>query len=579
MSAAFWPLASYHPVVQTALETIPVLICTARPDGAAESVNKCWRDYTGLALDEAKGHAWVSAVHPEDLEGFAEKWHTIIASGEPGDAEARLRRFNGDYRRFLVRAVPHRDGSGSITRWLVRWYATNKVEDIPQAGAQIRQVEDELRAILNNAPVLAWSTFPDGWTDFLNERWLSTFNISWEEALGFGWAKLIHPDDTANMLKQWQTSVLNGVPFATEARFRCFDGKYRWFLNRADPLRDKTGKVIKWYGTNFDIEELKQTETRLRRSEAYLTEAQRLSLTGSFGWIPSTGEIHWSEESFRIFQYDPSVKPTVKLALQRVHPDDHVFVREAIDEASAGETNFDLTHRLLMPDGSVKHVHIRSRAVRDADGNLEVVGAITDITATKKAEEALHENERRLHAAQAELSHIGRVATLGELTASITHEVNQPLGAIAANAAAAQRWLTRSTPDIEEARSAIERIAQEAHRAAALISRMRELYKKADPKKVRLDINDVINDAMLLMRREATSSQVSLELELASGLPAVLGDRVQLQQVIINLSMNGIQAMADIADRPRELLIRSKQDEADQALLPCRTSEVASIQK
>jgi PAS domain S-box-containing protein len=550
--------------VQTALDTIPVLICTARPDGAAESVNKCWRDYTGLTLNEAKDHGWVSAVHPEDLEGFAEKWRTIIASGESGNAEARLRRFDGGYRGFLVRAVPHRDGSGSITRWLVRWYATNTVEDISETGAQIRQVEDELRAILNNAPVLAWSTFPDGWTDFLNERWLSIFNISWEEALGFGWAKLIHPDDTANMLKQWQTSVLNGVPFATEARFRCFDGKYRWFLNRADPLRDKTGKVIKWYGTNFDIEELKQTETRLRRSEAYLTEAQRLSLTGSFGWIPSTGEIHWSEESFRIFQYDPSVKPTVKLALQRVHPDDHAFVREAIDEASRGETNFDLTHRLLMPDGSVKYVHVRSRAVRDADGNLEVVGAITDITAAKQAEEALRDNERRLLAAQAELSHINRVATLGELTASITHEVSQPLGAIAANAAAARRWFVR---DVEEARSAIERIEHEAFRAAAIISRMRELYKKADLKKTRLDINDVINDAMLLVRQEIISSHVSLELELASGLPTVLGDRVQLQQVIINLVVNGIQAMAHTVDTPRELVIRSKRDGIDEVVV------------
>jgi signal transduction histidine kinase len=366
------------------------------------------------------------------------------------------------------------------------------------------------------------------------------------------------------MLKQWQTSVLNGVPFATEARFRCFDGKYRWFLNRADPLRDKTGKVIKWYGTNFDIEELKQTETRLRRSEAYLTEAQRLSLTGSFGWIPSTGEIHWSEESFRIFQYDPSVKPTVKLALQRVHPDDHAFVREAIDEASRGETNFDLTHRLLMPDGSVKYVHVRSRAVRDADGNLEVVGAITDITAAKQAEEALRDNERRLLAAQAELSHINRVATLGELTASITHEVSQPLGAIAANAAAARRWFVR---DVEEARSAIERIEHEAFRAAAIISRMRELYKKADLKKTRLDINDVINDAMLLVRQEIISSHVSLELELASGLPTVLGDRVQLQQVIINLVVNGIQAMAHTVDTPRELVIRSKRDGIDEVVV------------
>jgi PAS domain S-box-containing protein len=550
--------------VQTALDTIPVLICTARPDGTAESVNKCWREYTGLALDEAKDHGWISAVHPEDLESFAEKWRTTIASGEPGDAEVRLRRFDGDYRGFLVRAVPHRDGSGSITRWIVRWYATNSVEDIPHAGAQNRQVEDELRAVLNNAPVLAWSTFPDGWTDFLNERWLSTFNISWEEALGFGWAKLIHPDDTANMLKQWQTSVLNGVPFATEARFRCFDGKYRWFLNRADPLRDKTGKVIKWYGTNVDIEDLKRTETRLRRSEAYLTEAQRLSLTGSFGWIPSTGEIQWSDESFRIFQIDPSIKPTIELALQRVHPDDRALVNQAIDEASHGGTDFDLVHRLLMPNGSVKYVHVRSRAIRDADGNLEVVGAITDITATKQAEEALRDNEQRLLAAQAELSHINRVATLGELTASITHEVSQPLGAIAANAAAALRWLVR---DIEEARSAIEGIEREAVRAAAVIGRMRELYKKADLKKTRLDINDVINEAMLLVRQEVIRSHVSLELELASGLPAVHGDRVQLQQVIINLVVNGVQAMANTTHTPRELLIRSKRDGTDQVIV------------
>jgi hypothetical protein len=291
------------------------------------------------------------------------------------------------------------------------------------------------------------------------------------------------------MLKQWQTSVLNGVPFATEARFRCFDGKYRWFLNRADPLRDKTGKVVKWYGTNVDIEDLKRTESRLRRSEAYLTEAQRLSLTGSFGWIPSTGEIQWSDESFRIFQLDPSIKPTIELALQRVHPDDRALVNQAIDEASRAEADFDLIYRLLMPNGSVKYVHVRSRALRDADGNLEVVGAITDITAAKKAEEALRDNERRLLAAQAELSHINRVATLGELTASITHEVSQPLGAIAANAAAARRWFVR---DLEEARSAIERIEHESFRAAAVITRMRELYKKADLKKTHLDINDVI---------------------------------------------------------------------------------------
>jgi PAS domain S-box-containing protein len=556
--------------VQTALDTIPVLICTARPDGTAESVNKCWREYTGLALDEAKDHGWLSAVHPQDLQGFAEKWRTMIASGETGDVELRLRRFDGDYRAFNVRAVPHRDRSGRVIRWLVRWYATNSVEDVPETEAQIRQVEDELRAILNNAPVLAWSTSPEGWADFLNERWLSTFNISWEEALGFGWARLIHPDDTANMLRQWQTSVLNGVPFATEARFRCFDGAYRWFLNRADPLRDETGKVVKWYGTNVDIEDLKRTEFRLRRSEAYLAEAQQLSLTGSFGWTPSTGEIQWSDESFRIFQIDPSIKPTIELALQRVHPDDCALVNQAIDGASHGEADFDLTHRLLMPNGSVKYVHVRSRAVKDADGNLEVVGAITDITAAKKAQEALRDSERRLLEAQTELSHINRVAILGELTASIAHEVSQPLGTIIANGEASLSLLTQTTPDIMEALSAIEDIIQSAYRANAVISRLRELYKRADPKKASVDINSVINEALLLIRREAIDSQVSLNLELASGLPAVLGDRVQLQQVIINLSMNGIEAMANTEGNSRELLIRSTREGPEEVVVAVR---------
>src|SRR6266576_7092011 len=288
---------------------------------------------------------------------------------------------------------------------------------------------------------------------------------------------------------------------------------------------------LKSLQANNELElKILERTAELRRSEAYLTQAQKLSRTGSFGWIPSTGEIHWSDESFRIFQVDPSLKPTVELAMLRVHPDDRASVSQAIDEASHGDT--DLIHRLLMPDGSVKNVRVRSRAVSDASGTLEVVGAITDITASKKAEDKLRENERRLHAAQSELSHMGRVVTLGELTASIAHEMRQPLGAIANNAAAAQMLLMR---DIEEARVAIEQIEHEAVRADAVITRMRELYKKTDPKKTRLYISDVISDAVLLVRLEAARSQVSLELELASGLPTILGDNVQLQQVNINL--------------------------------------------
>ena len=170
------------------------------------------------------------------------------------------------------------------------------------AATALRSVltEDELRAIIDNAPVFLWSDLPDGFCDFLNQRWLNYFNLSLQEAQGTGWATVLHPDDAAHLLESWQKSVSTGIPFETEARFRRPDGEYRWFLTRADPLRDKTGRIVKWYGTNIDIENLKRTEERLRQSEAYLAEAQRLSHTGT--WVLNTTTMHylyWSDESYR----------------------------------------------------------------------------------------------------------------------------------------------------------------------------------------------------------------------------------------------------------------------------------------
>jgi len=206
-----------------------------------------------------------------------------------------------------------------------------------------------------------------------------------------------------------------------------------------------------------------------------------------------------------------------------------------------------------MPDSSVKYVHVVSHAMRDGSGNLEVVGALTDVTAAARAEQA----ERALHQAREELAHLARVATLGELTASITHEVNQPLAGILTNAHAILRWLDRATPDIAETRLGVDRIIRDAKHAADVIRRTRDLFRNAEPEKVRLDINAVISDAISLVHHEAVSNRVSIRLELASGLPPVSGDRVQLQQVIINLAVNGIEAMAGIGNGPRNLLVRS----------------------
>jgi PAS domain S-box-containing protein len=305
----------------------------------------------------------------------------------------------------------------------------------------------------------------------------------------------------------------------------------------------------------------------LRRSEVYLTEAQRLTRTGSFGWSVSSGEIFWSEECFRIYGYDKGLSVTVDMVLQRTHPEDRALVRRTLDHASSDGKDLDYEHRLLMPDGSVKHVHVVAHAVTDQADRLEFIGALMDVTAARRADEELHR-------ARTELAHTTRVTTLGELTASIAHEVNQPIAAVVTNAAACLRWLDRETPDLGEARQALGWIIKEGNRAGDVLKRVHALANKADIQKSQLDINDAIDEIVLLFRHEVLSQGVALHLELASTLPPVLGDRVQLQQVIMNLLMNGIQAMSPVTGRRHELRIRSQEHGSDQILIAVEDSGI-----
>jgi two-component system, LuxR family, sensor kinase FixL len=303
-----------------------------------------------------------------------------------------------------------------------------------------------------------------------------------------------------------------------------------------------------------------KAEDAWRRSETYLTEAQRLSRTGSFSWKIATEEQTWSEEIFRIYEYDATMKPTLDLVRRRSHPDDATMLEQAFEQAVSGAQIIDITHRLLMPDGSVKHVKVLAHPAQDAADNVEYIGVLMDITAAKQAEEALQE-------LQASLDHVTRVTALGELTASIAHEVNQPLAAIVTYGDAGLRWLNREVPQLDEVRSAIERMIDCSKLSGEVIARLRALSRKTAPEMIRLDINDVINEVLSLIRREISNHQVSVRLDLAASLPPIFGDRVQLQQVILNLLVNGIQAMTLVGDRPRELLIRSQADSTGQILV------------
>src|SRR6266478_5040803 len=283
---------------------------------------------------------------------------------------------------------------------------------------------------------------------------------------------------------------------------------------------------------NDTARRLQDLYATLQQSEAYLAEAQRLSKTGSFGWSVSTGEIRWSEETFRIFQYDRTTKPTVELILKRVHPEDAVYVKQAIESASTNGKDFEHEYRLVMPNNSVKYVHVVAHVLSDKSGRI-VLGAVMDVTERMRAEEALHE-------AQANLARVSRVTTMGELTASLAHEIRQPIAAAVTNARTCLRWLGRDQPDVAEAREAASRIVNDVTRAVDIIGSISLLFKKGALQRELVAVNELIREMIVLLRSEANRYSISIRTDLAEDLPKVMADRVQLQQVFMNLMLNGI---------------------------------------
>ena len=305
----------------------------------------------------------------------------------------------------------------------------------------------------------------------------------------------------------------------------------------------------------------KKAEEALRRSEMYLAEAERLSHTGSFGWNASTGELYWSDGAYRVFGYEPGTKPTVQLVIDRTHPDDRMRHRQIIDRAAKEGSEYIAEHRLSMADGSVKYVQaVAHRLTREDPEGLVFVGAITDITERKRAE-----GEReRLRQLEADLAQINRVSMMGELTASLAHEIRQPIAAANIAATACMRWLRRDRPDMKEACAAASAVVAAVTRAAGIIDRVRSLYGRGAPQREVVDLNEILREMTVLLGDTAGRHSISIRTELDLGLPRTTADRVQLQQVLMNLMLNGIEAMRETGG---ELTIASTRVEDDQLLI------------
>ena len=365
----------------------------------------------------------------------------------------------------------------------------------------------------------------------------------------------VHPEDLTLYEKMLEQARNGADDFEWQYRLLMPDQSIKHMHAVAQATRDPNGQ-LEYIAAVQDVTRRKLIEEQMRRSEAFLAEGQRLSTTGSFVWRPDSDDIVFSDELKRIFEFEPGMPVTLERIVGRVHPDDMSLVAEKISQARAGGGDHDYELRLRMPDGAVKYLHTNARANRRPDGYLEFVGAMQDVTLRRLAEEALGK-------ARSELAHATRIMSLGVLTASIAHEVNQPLSGIITNASTCVRMLDGEPPNVDGARETAKRTIRDGRRAADVITRLRALFSKKGAGFDLVDLNEATREVIALSRSELELNRIITKIELDDELPPVMGDRVQLQQVILNLLRNGSDAMTSVDDRPRELLFRTEVAEAD----------------
>ena len=374
------------------IDTIPTIVWRKLPDGSADFLNREFREYTGLTLEHGLGWGWMNSFHPDDR--LIEEWRAALAAGKPFEKEARLRRADGQYRWFLIRAVPLLDEQRNVVRW---YGTTSDIDDLKRA-------EDRVRLIIDTLPMMVWTLRPNGVVDFVNQRWVDYTGLSLEEEIREP-TRVVYREDLPRVIERWLANMAAGEPSEDEMRLRRADGEYRWFLVRTAPLRDEQGNVVKWYGVSIDIEDRKQAEEALRSTEseqrhiaaqlererARLVEAQEMAKIGSWEAELASLSVIWSEQTHRIFETDPSrFHPTRPKFREFIHPEDLAKVDGAFVASLDNRSPCTVEYRIVMPDGRVKILEERWQAFRDEEGKpIRVAGTCRDITERMRAEEEL----------------------------------------------------------------------------------------------------------------------------------------------------------------------------------------------
>ena len=716
--------------VSRLIDALPDLVWTTGANGICDFANRRWRDYAGITLDQIRAKGWISIVHPDDLPAARAAWDSAVSAQKPAEFEARLRRTDGVYRYFRIKADPFYDHMGRISGWCAinsdiegqkkaeaQLAAEKQLLELVARGVPLGEILDELcfqveglapgslcsilfatsddlqfrlgagpslpgpyNAVLDglkidpffgpcslaiktrstvitvdppNDPRWRTSAWPGMMDEFgLGSCWSAPIFGSREQVLGIfaiyrrepvgptaqeqelidRFAKLagiameraesdamlaantselrranhylagaqrlsktgsftldplsdeqfwsaenyriwefdpadsptmemvlatIHPEDRDYAFKAFSDAVQAGEDLDLFYRIVTPVAGVKHLHTVMEVIPEITDRTV-YLGSSQDVTATKLAEAAVRGSEAdlaranvHLSAAQRLSQTGSFTWDAETLELEWSPENFRIWDFDPAIKPTMAMIVDAFHPDDRASTMAAIEEAARTRSPFDSVYRIVTRSGAVKYLHTVSMPIPEITDHAVFLGSTQDVTESELA-------EANLNHARAELAHVARVAALSALTASIAHEVSQPLAGIITNANTCLRMLAADPPNVEGARATAQRTIRDGNRASEVIKRLRDLFARKPRALEHVDLNEATREVLALSSSELQRRRVIVRTELREDLPSVLADRIQLQQVILNLILNAADAMAEVEDRPRDLWVFSR---------------------
>ena len=556
LTSAFEELAKSEAELRTIIDAIPQLIVSLRADGTFLSANQAVLDYTGLTKEEVRTESFGDVFHPEDTERLRDQRDLAISRGVPFEYERRVRRKDGQYRWFLIQYNPLRDQRGE----LIRWYAAGTdIDDRKRAEDALRASERELRQMVDSVPGMIAVANSAGQQEYANKRFLDFTGTTVEELRGFdGLNLLIHPDEREMVTNEWLRCSALGQPLELDHRLKRFDGVYRWVRVRVDPLLDDRGRIVRWYGLLTDIDDQRRAEEALRDSEQHLrllveTIPALVSRTTAEGTLDYVNR--------RIVDY--TGQELEQTGWHVFHPDDRNSHWQKFRHALESGEPWEDTYRLRRADGEYRWFHERSEPLLDRSGRVVCWYFVSvDVNDNREMEEALRSTRRKLSAAM-------QIATVAEMSASIAHEINQPLASVVTNAHACQTWLSHDPPNLERAQATLERIIRDGHSAAEVVRRIRALFKEAAPVKAPLDINQIVAEVLRVLSDELRDNSIVVETELAVDLPRIVGDHVQIQQTLINLVHNATEAMAVLIARPKSLVVRSRR-EGDHLLVEVR---------